>query len=229
MVVVEQLSDSEALGLKRRRWSGDELRSLQALGVLGDRGGYELLDGDLVEKGSDRRRSWTSEEIQVMVEAGLFVGPPSYELLNGELFEMAPEGPLHVHAKKRLTRWLMTRASADVDVVPDSPLRLAEKVEPEPDVWLHPASLDSKDVRGSDTLLVIEVADSSVSRDRLVKSTLYASHRVPLYWVLDVAARETWVYRLQGVAYGEPEIVSFEIDLEAPTIAEPLNLADLLR
>lgn len=229
MVVVEQLSDSEALGLRRKRWNPDELDRLQSLGLLGDRRGYELLEGDLIEKGSNRRRSWTSKEVQRMVEAGLFQNPPNYELLNGELFEMAPEGPLHVRVKKRLTRWLMKRAPDDIDVVPDSPLRLAENVEPEPDVWLHPATMESEDVRGADTLLVVEVADSSLAKDRLVKATLYAAHRVPVYWVVDVADEQIWIFELERVAYGDVVPIPFTAPVVVPGLAERLIMADLLK
>jgi Uma2 family endonuclease len=160
----------------------------------------------------------------------LFSEGPSYELLYGELIEMSPEGPLHVRLKSKLTVWLAVRLPlAEINLVPDSPLRLAETQEPEPDLYLHPAALDPNDVRGSDTLLVVEVADSSLVDDLRRKAALYAEHRVPLYWVIDGRGRRTLVHRLQGAGYGEPEIVAFDQPLEAPGTDAPLVMAELLR
>ena len=44
-------------------------------------------------------------------------------------------------------------------------------------------------------LLVIEVADSSVRTDRLVKAPLYAESGFEEYWIVDVAARIVEVHR----------------------------------
>ncbi len=222
-------AEPDPFAARRKRWTSSELARLQGWGLLGDRAGYELLDGDLGEKHGEGRRSWTAREVQRMYEEGFFLDGPNYELLNGELIEMSPEGPLHVRAKSQLTIWLCQHLPPGIGLVPDSPLRLAEKQEPEPDLYLHPAALDPDEVRGSDTLLVIEVADSSLVRDLRVKAALYAAHRVPLYWIVDGRGRTTLVHRLQGAGYGEPEAISFDRPLQIPGYPEPLILATLLR
>ena len=47
----------------------------------------------------------------------------------------------------------------------------------------------------ADFLLIIEVAQSSISFDREVKLTLYARHGIPEVWLLDLAGGELAVYR----------------------------------
>jgi Uma2 family endonuclease len=40
-----------------------------------------------------------------------------------------------------------------------------------------------------DVLLIVEVSDSTLRYDRGTKSSIYASGRVPEYWILDVFAK----------------------------------------
>jgi len=44
-------------------------------------------------------------------------------------------------------------------------------------------------------LLVIEVADSSLTEDRDVKAPLYAGCGIPEYWIVNIADRVVEVYR----------------------------------
>lgn len=52
-----------------------------------------------------------------------------------------------------------------------------------------------RDLRGPDVLLVVEVADSSLSYDLLVKAPLYAAHGVREYWVVDAVRQTVRVHR----------------------------------
>ena len=54
--------------------------------------------------------------------------------------------------------------------------------------------MKSHDVKGPDFLLVVEVADSSLTFDRGTKALLYASHGVRELWVIDVATKVTSVH-----------------------------------
>ena len=48
------------------------------------------------------------------------------------------------------------------------------------------------------TLLVIEVADSSLRYDRLAKMPLYAKSGIPEAWLVDVAGRSVTAYTVAG-------------------------------
>ena len=46
-----------------------------------------------------------------------------------------------------------------------------------------------------DTLLIIEVADSSLSYDIDIKAPLYAQHNVPEFWVVNISERKIHVFQ----------------------------------
>lgn len=175
-----------------------------------------------------RRVRWTAAEVQRLVEAGI-LDNARWELLHGELFDMAPQGDRHWDASTELATWLTRRLPYTLRLAMQGPLRLSPVQEPEPDMFVYPDEMRASQVRGPDTLLVIEVADSSLSKDRLIKAPIYAAHGVRLYWVIDPVGRTTWVHRLVAdMIYGEPEAVPFDQPLAAPEIAEPLVVAALL-
>jgi Uma2 family endonuclease len=45
-----------------------------------------------------------------------------------------------------------------------------------------------------DTVLVLEVADSSLDRDRAVKGPIYARDNVPVYWIINIPDDRVEVY-----------------------------------
>ena len=65
----------------------------------------------------------------------------------------------------------------------------------EPDVLVWPSTLDVPDVRGPECYLVVEVADTSLHKDRAFKRRLYARFGVREYWVIDADALSTRVHR----------------------------------
>lgn len=157
-----------------------------------------------------------------MSGAGILGEDDRVELIEGEIIDMAPIGSTHAATVKRLARALMSAVGDDAIVSVQDPIRLDRHSEPQPDLALlrpredfyasgHPGS--------ADTLLVIEVAESSLEYDLRVKVPLYASHGVPEVWVLDLAGRALHVYRQPAAgAYAQVEII-----VQARTLA-PLAL-----
>jgi Uma2 family endonuclease len=79
-----------------------------------------------------------------------------------------------------------------------NPLRLDDMSEPEPDVAILRPRTDfyaSAHPGPADVLLVIEVADTSLSHDLAVKVPLCARHGIPEVWVIDAATRRSHVFR----------------------------------
>ena len=141
------------------------------------------------------------EQYYRMAEAGVFEPDARIELIDGELYEMAPIGVRHLQAVNRLNR-LLVLAYADHAVVSvRNPVVLRPRSVPQPDLAvLRPEANE----RGHpvpeppDTWLVVEVADSSLSWDRIVKFRLYARGGVPVAWLVDVAAERVEVYERPG-------------------------------
>jgi Uma2 family endonuclease len=142
-----------------------------------------------------------------MIHLGVLTHDDPVELLEGWLVYKMPKNPPHRATTKLL------RDALD-EIVPDGwyvdaqePITL-EDSEPEPDVMIvrgktrdyldrHPS--------GRDIALVIEVADSTLARDRTSKKQLYARTEIPIYWIVNLSEQSIEVYQ-------EPALVA-----EAPT------------
>lgn len=131
-------------------------------------------------------------EYERMVALGWFADE-RIELLQGVLVKMSPQGPRHIAVIRRLLRLLVLGVGERAEVQPQGPLALTNDSEPEPDVALVP--IGYADELPSQAYLVIEVADSSLAKDRSVKAPLYASAGVPEYWIVNITDRVIEVHR----------------------------------
>lgn len=110
---------------------------------------------------------------------------------------MAPIGNDHQSIVDQLTRILVRAAGDDAIVRTQGSIRLSQWSEPEPDVVLLKPRADfyrGEFALGTDTLLVIEVSDTTLRYDRDRKVPLYARHGVPEVWVVDVNGNALHVY-----------------------------------
>jgi len=175
------------------------------------------------------RRRFTSAEVERMVQLGIITKEDHVELIHGELIEMGRQGEAHWRAVQRLVNWFARRIADDVSIASQGPIRLADGEEPEPDLYLFSAGMDVNAVRGGDAQLIVEIADTSIEKDKLVKAPLYAAYGVREYWIVDLGSKVTLVHRNPAAAgYPEAVIVAFDAPLAAPGIAEPLVLKDVL-
>jgi Uma2 family endonuclease len=132
---------------------------------------------------------FTVEEFHKMGEAGIFGEDDRVELVEGEIVEMAPIGWRHMEAVNALTGVLADLRGAGGFVVSvQNPLLLGEHGEHYPDLVLYQARVRGRVPEAGDALVVIEVADTTVSYDRNVKLPLYARARVPEAWLVDLRA-----------------------------------------
>jgi Uma2 family endonuclease len=136
------------------------------------------------------RYLFTVGEYERMGELGLFHEDDRVELIEGEIIEMAPIGSRHAACVDRLNR-LLTAAVGDRAIVRvQSPVRLGERSEPQPDLAVlrpRPDFYASAHPGPPDVLLLVEVADTTVAWDTEVKVPLYAAGGVPATWVVDLA------------------------------------------
>ena len=65
----------------------------------------------------------------------------------------------------------------------------------EPDLVVYPRGLKLEDVRGSDILLAVEVALTSLAYDRGLRRASMRAHGVRELWVIDAARRVTFVHQ----------------------------------
>ena len=145
------------------------------------------------------RRLFTREEYHRMGEVGILKPTDRVELIRGEIVEMSPIGSRHIAFVNNLTQLLVVRLAGRAIVSVQNPVALADDTEPQPDLAIlrlrtEPAYKEVEPY-GSDTLLLIEVAESSLSYDRSTKLRLYAEFGIPEYWLVIGPAESIDVYR----------------------------------
>jgi Uma2 family endonuclease len=156
-----------------------------------------------------------------------FQGVPHVELLRGEVYQMSPIGPKHVHKVAQLDARLQETLRGKAVVLVQSPLRLSEDSEPEPDLMVLKPPLDryrEKLPTPEDVLLLVEVADTSLEFDREVKLPLYAEAGIPEVWLVNLKENLLEVYRdPRGGRYREIRLLSPEEEV-SPTLLPEVSL-----
>jgi Uma2 family endonuclease len=146
----------------------------------------------------DRVRPLLRTEYDRLVASGAF-DDERVELLDGMLVTMTPQDAAHAHTVHRLADFLFNALRGKAVVRVQSPLGLLDISEPEPDIAVVPLA-DYSTQHPSEAHLVIEVAGSSLRRDRAVKGPIYARGGVPDYWLVDLHARIVEVHREPGAS-----------------------------
>ena len=147
-------------------------------------------------------------QYEIMIEHGVFAGEhrQRVELIRGEIRQMNPIGPEHATVVDFLNGWSYRTATED-----DRRVRIQQTIllpdsdsAPEPDVTWVPQKKYPRHPTASDVLLLIEVADSSLSIDCGEKAALYAEAGITDYWVVNISGRNLIVHRNpEGDTYGE--------------------------
>jgi len=117
------------------------------------------------------------------------LGKRRIELIYGELREVTPPGPTHADCVDRLTRWSVQNTNArEVTVRIQNPIGIpAFDSAPEPDIaWAKFKNYSKQHPQPRDILLLIEVADSSLSEDLGEMAVLYAQAGIKDYWVVNI-------------------------------------------
>lgn len=171
---------------------------------------------------------FTVDDYHRMVEAGILSEDDRVELLSGAIVEMSPIAPLHAGTVKRLTRLFSSRLGGRVIIGVQDPIQLPSgDSEPQPDIVLLRPRADfysSAHPGAADVYLVIEVADTSVDKDREVKLPLYASVGILEAWLVNVAAGCLEVHRQPHAnGYQEVHILQRE-DMVTPQAFPDLTL-----
>jgi Uma2 family endonuclease len=177
--------------------------------------------------------SFTAEEFERMGEAGILRQDARLELIEGEIFEMSPVGSVHAACVKFLSSLLHRRFGDAFIVGVQDPIRLNDFSEPQPDVTLlrwrddyyrerHPAP--------ADVLLVIEVADSTVVKDKTIKIPLYARAGIAEAWLVSIPEERVEIYSdPAGGTYQRAEVFGRGEEARSHTVEGlTVNVGELL-
>ena len=164
---------------------------------------------------------FTTEEYHQMGEAGILSEEKRVELINGEIVEMSPSKSPHAGVVKILGKILNKRLQEQYIISVQDPVKIEPYSEPEPGlaILLHREDFYWKShPTPKEVLLVIEVADSSLDKDRLVKLPLYAEAGIPEVWIVNLQDKQLEVYKeprdgkyLESIIYHKAEAVKHQL------------------
>lgn len=131
-----------------------------------------------------------------MIRAGVLTDDDPVELLEGWLVYKMPKHRGHTRATQRVRSALERNLPAGWHVDSQEPVTLRDS-EPEPDVAVirgEPDVYPTSHPAARALALLVEVADSTLDRDRGWKRQIYARSRVPSYWIVNLVDRQIEVY-----------------------------------
>lgn len=138
---------------------------------------------------------WTCDEFHRLCDEGWF-GGSRVILLDGEILTLPMAAPPHNTSLGLTEQWLRSVFTVDCHLRNQMALDVGDRNDPGPDLAVVPGSIREYSKRQATTaVIVVEIADSSLSTDTKIKPHLYAQAGVPEYWVLDVNARQLHVFR----------------------------------
>ena len=195
----------------------------------------------------EHSRLLRADEFETLLETGLFADE-HVELIHGRLVLLMPQGPRHVGRLNWLTALLNRRLSEAYGIHQEramlqvqSSARFvsgstpeADLTVPEPDLMLVPAEAAFRGgpYEPAETMLVVEVSDTTLAHDLAEKSRLYAALAVPLVWVMDLPGRRLHVLRQPDALTATYSSTSVHVGDEAVKIdalpeVGPIRVADL--
>lgn len=179
---------------------------------------------------------FTNAEYERMLELGILTEADKVELLQGIVIEMSPKGQSHNYAVDYLADALHQILGKDWYVRNQGTLELVD-AEPEPDLIVlrgRPRDYHLKHPQAKDAGMVIEVADSSLSKDRITKGFLYSKFQIPIYWIVNLVDDCLEIYNLDRAPsesrYLQPVIKTpgqmVDVEIEGKVFGQ-INLAEL--
>jgi Uma2 family endonuclease len=141
------------------------------------------------------RGPMTRAEYEALVRRGA-LEDARVELLYGRLVSMSPQGEPHTYCVTQLMTLLVRALGDRARVRVQAPFAAPDESEPEPDVAVV-APGDYLDGHPRVALLIVEVAETSLARDR-GKARLYATAGVAEYWIVNLLEQAIEVHRQPG-------------------------------
>ena len=144
----------------------------------------------------DELHRMTVDEYERMAESGV-LDDPQIELINGLLVKKMVKKPRHVSACELVAGALEAILPKGWYIREQNPLRIPDYNEPEPDLVIARGSRGryaTSHPGPDDVALVVEVADTSLGKDRGEKLLAYGGGGVPIYWIVNLVENQIEVY-----------------------------------
>ena len=158
---------------------------------------------------------FTVAEYEQLAHSGILTEDSNVELLQGWIVPKMPKHPPHDSAIDVVQYLLLSLLPAGWFIRVQNSVVTADSI-PEPDLAVvrgKPGDYKHEHPRGANVGLIVEVADSTVQRDR-TKAAVYAQAGIPHYWIVNLDDRQIERYSLvAGGGYAAPQIVTGDMVL----------------
>ncbi|RMD46421.1 MAG: Uma2 family endonuclease [Aquificota bacterium] len=142
------------------------------------------------------------KDIEKMYETGIFKPDEKIELINGEVVKLSPIGLRHALVVDNLveifseilqsTKELKEKYSLRVQ----NPIYISSENLPEPDVVIVNKEFrkEKQHPKPKYIELIVEVADTTLEKDKLIKIPIYAKKKIKQVWIVDLNSNQIEVY-----------------------------------
>ncbi len=144
------------------------------------------------------RLLFTVDDYYKMLDDGIIKPTDRVELIKGEIIKMSPIRSPHSGMANLLAEELMTNVRGRYNVAVQNPVRISDSSEPEPDLSVLKYRKDRYSLRHprpKDVFLIIEVADTTLQKDREIKEPLYADANIQEYWIVNLQEHQIEVFK----------------------------------
>jgi len=157
----------------------------------------------------------TVDEYHEMIANGSIMEGEPYELLDGQIVrkirsasgeDIMTVGVEHALIVNRLARMSSVFEAKGCHIRSQQPITLPPSDEPEPDAAVVRATIEDYSTHHpfpDDILCIVEVADSSLPRDRGYKKSVYARAGIPLYIIVNLIDRAVELYQQPVTSTGQ--------------------------
>lgn len=146
--------------------------------------------GEIVAMLAAKRRGFSVDDYYHLADVGILDEDDRVELIDGEIIVMSPINSPHASGVKAFNREFARKLGDRAIVSVQDPIHLNDNTEPQPDIALIRYRDDfyaSAHPTPDDILLLVEVADSSLERDREKARGTYAKHGIPEVWIANLS------------------------------------------
>jgi Uma2 family endonuclease len=151
-------------------------------------------------------RRFSVAEYHRMIQSGILSDEDRVELLEGYVVLKMPRNPPHDGTIQKILKRLGRKLPPGWDARRQSAVTFSES-EPEPDVTVargDECSYMTRHPGPADVGLIIEVAETSLDRDRNEKARIYARAGIPIYWIVNLVDFRIEVRTSPNIVSGQP-------------------------
>ena len=179
----------------------------------------------------DPRKLWTRKEYRQLIQGG-YLNDGKYELVLGEIVKKMGQGRWHIILTMQLIK-VLEAVFGFGRLQSQSTLPLGNNGDPEPDLAVLAQNINQyvdQEPDENDTVLIVEVSNSTLAFDLSNKVRQYGKVGIPEYWVVDIPNRLLHVFR-EPTADGYASEIVLTTDDEVRPLAAPnstVRVAELL-